>query len=66
MDEPKVCGQPCEVYSRVCGYMRPVKAWNKGKRTEYKQRLPFVQPDLTDQATVDKINASVQRRFGNF
>lgn len=34
--------QPCEVYSRVVGYLRPVKQWNKGKREEMKLRKPFV------------------------
>ena len=32
----------CEVYSRVVGYIRPVKQWNKGKLEEYKQRKEFV------------------------
>jgi ribonucleoside-triphosphate reductase len=38
------CGesQPCEVYSRVVGYLRPVQQWNKGKRAEYHQRKTFV------------------------
>ncbi len=26
------CGQKNEVYSRVCGYFRPVSDWNKGKK----------------------------------
>ncbi len=29
---------PTEVYSRVCGYFRPVNQWNKGKREEYNER----------------------------
>ncbi|MCK4300966.1 MAG: ribonucleoside triphosphate reductase, partial [Planctomycetes bacterium] len=33
--------QPCEVYSRVVGYLRPVQQWNKGKRAEYDERKPF-------------------------
>lgn len=33
--------QECEVYSRVVGYLRPVKQWNKGKIAEYKQRVLF-------------------------
>lgn len=32
------CGDECEVYSRVVGYLRPVKQWNDGKREEYKMR----------------------------
>ena len=32
---------PCEVYSRIVGYLRPVDAWNAGKRQEYRERVPF-------------------------
>ena len=34
--------QECEVYSRVVGYIRPVKQWNKGKRQEFKDRKNYV------------------------
>ena len=36
-----VKGTECEVYSRVVGYFRPVKNWNEGKQSEYKERLTF-------------------------
>jgi anaerobic ribonucleoside-triphosphate reductase len=29
------CREECEVYSRVVGYLRPVKQWNEGKREEF-------------------------------
>ena len=32
---------PCEVYSRVVGYLRLVQAWNIGKRQEFEDRVPF-------------------------
>jgi hypothetical protein len=32
---------PCEVYSRVVGYLRPVAQWNPGKQAEFAQRKPF-------------------------
>ncbi len=35
------CGEECEVYSRVVGYLRPVKYWNLGKQEEFKDRVPF-------------------------
>ncbi len=35
------CGAECEVYSRVVGYIRPVKQWNKGKKMEFKSRKTF-------------------------
>ncbi len=31
-------GTPCEVYSRVVGYLRPVQNWNKGKKEEFAMR----------------------------
>ncbi len=31
----------CEVYSRVVGYLRPVKQWNKGKQQEFSDRKMF-------------------------
>ena len=31
----------CEIYSRVVGYMRPVKQWNRGKQQEYSDRKFF-------------------------
>jgi anaerobic ribonucleoside-triphosphate reductase len=33
--------QPCEVYSRVVGYLRPVQQWNLGKQEEFKERKEF-------------------------
>lgn len=32
---------PCEVYSRVVGYFRPVQHWNDGKRQEFSDRKTF-------------------------
>lgn len=32
---------PCEVYSRIVGYLRPVQAWNQGKQQEFKDRRLF-------------------------
>jgi ribonucleoside-triphosphate reductase len=35
------CGNECEVYSRVVGYLRPVKNWNNGKQAEFEIRKTF-------------------------
>lgn len=35
------CGQPTEVYSRIVGYFRSVRLWNKGKRQEFDEREVF-------------------------
>lgn len=32
---------PCEVYSRVVGYLRPVKQWNEAKKVEFRKRKNF-------------------------
>lgn len=39
------CGDECEVFSRVVGYIRPVNQWNEGKKTEFKTRTNFVIED---------------------
>ncbi|MFH0906744.1 MAG: ribonucleoside triphosphate reductase [bacterium] len=36
-----VVEQPCEIYSRVVGYIRPVQQWHVGKRQEFKDRKVF-------------------------
>jgi anaerobic ribonucleoside-triphosphate reductase len=33
--------QPCEVYSRIVGYIRPVNQWHIGKKQEFKERKEF-------------------------
>ncbi len=35
------CGEPCEVFSRVVGYFRPVARWNDGKAEEFRDRKMF-------------------------
>ena len=35
------CGETCEVYSRVVGYLRPVSQWNDGKVEEFHLRKTF-------------------------
>ncbi|MBI5732043.1 MAG: oxidoreductase [Candidatus Magasanikbacteria bacterium] len=38
---PSLRRQPCEVYSRVVGYLRPVGQWNKGKQAEFSDRQEY-------------------------
>ena len=46
-DEYYVChdckwaGRKTEVYSRCCGYLRPVDGWNLGKRQEFSERKTY-------------------------
>jgi anaerobic ribonucleoside-triphosphate reductase len=35
------CDRETEVYSRIVGYYRPVHAWNKGKKEEFKHRKTY-------------------------
>ena len=40
-DKCPECGSETEVYSRVVGYLRPVKQWNHGKKEEFRMRKTF-------------------------
>ncbi len=48
MDQPTIPDAevkvPCEVYSRVVGYLRPVSAWNEGQQQAHQDRVPFKLP----------------------
>ncbi len=47
--------QPCEVYSRVVGYIRPVQQWHKGKQQEYGERKEFLCPsEIIGQQVLEK------------
>jgi hypothetical protein len=35
---------PCEIWTRVMGYHRPVSAFNPGKQSEYRERKCFLEP----------------------
>ncbi|MBW1898627.1 MAG: ribonucleoside triphosphate reductase, partial [Deltaproteobacteria bacterium] len=35
------CDQETEIYSRVVGYLRPVRQWNNGKQTEFRMRKTY-------------------------
>lgn len=36
--------QPCEVWTRVMGYHRPVASFNLGKKGEFAERTSFAEP----------------------
>ena len=36
--------QPCEVWTRVMGYHRPVSSFNRGKQGEHAERRFFAEP----------------------
>lgn len=35
--------QKCEVWTRVMGYYRPLSGYNKGKQSEFKERVWFTE-----------------------
>lgn len=37
---------PTEIYSRISGYYRPVRQWNKGKQAEFNERRPVKVEDI--------------------
>jgi anaerobic ribonucleoside-triphosphate reductase len=36
--------QPCEIWTRVMGYHRPVSSFNIGKQGEFHERKFFIEP----------------------
>lgn len=49
--------QPCEVWTRVMGYFRPVSAFNIGKKSEYAERVCF-----KEKIAMEKIECSNSAR----
>ena len=46
---------PCEVYSRVVGYLRPVQNWHQGKKQEFVDRKAFrVEEALRTESQTDQ------------
>ncbi len=59
------CNQETEIYSRVVGYLRPVKQWNDGKQAEYALRKTYrvesVDPELNVTVVSRPAPATAQR-----
>lgn len=51
------CNQETEIYSRVVGYLRPVKQWNDGKQAEYALRKTYRVNSIDPEAEVTVIAA---------
>lgn len=45
---PQEKRQPCEVWTRVMGYHRPVSSFNTGKKAEHAERKFFREPEKID------------------
>jgi hypothetical protein len=48
IDLPDTERTPCEVWTRVMGYHRPVSAFNPGKQSEHAERLHFREDAVRD------------------
>jgi anaerobic ribonucleoside-triphosphate reductase len=46
LDKCPDCGREVNVYSRVVGYVRPVKQWNPGKQEEFRKRKKLLDVSL--------------------
>ncbi len=40
-DTQPILRVPCEVYSRIVGYLRPIQNWHEGKQQEFGERKTF-------------------------
>jgi len=49
--------QPCERFSRVVGYIRPVQQWNEGKQAEWGDRKMF----KLNQAKAGETNSNCEK-----
>ena len=54
--------QPCEVYSRVVGYIRPVQQWHKGKQQEYGERKEFIAPGETIKEILEQPAVAISQK----
>lgn len=50
-EEQEALRQPCEVYSRVVGYIRPVAQYNDAQQEIFKDRVTFKLGGTTDGIT---------------
>ena len=44
--------QPCEVWTRVMGYHRPVQSFNTGKKGEFEERVCFTEASANAHQTI--------------
>ena len=52
-----ICDSETEVYSRVVGYLRPVKQWNNGKQAEFGMRKTYKLPSDESADNTSSINS---------
>lgn len=58
--------QPCEIWTRVMGYFRPVSEFNIGKKSEYAERVCFSEKKAVKRfADVSKTQEGAERKTEN-
>lgn len=45
---------PCEVWTRVMGYHRPISSFNIGKKGEAEERVPFTEAAIAKHLEAEK------------
>jgi ribonucleoside-triphosphate reductase len=55
---------PCEIYTRVVGYFRPVRNWNEGKSAEFDDRKEF--DEMISLDSLRKTNDFLTEKKNNF
>ncbi|CAH0052179.1 unnamed protein product [Clonostachys solani] len=50
------CGEPALVYSRIVGYFRPTRDWNRGKATEFAERKTYNYKTGLQRLETDKVD----------
>jgi len=55
-----VQGTQTEVYTRIVGYYRSLKNWNKGKRKEYNYRVPYIADNNIPDQLTDKVKPNIK------
>ena len=49
---------PCEVYSRIVGYLRPVQNWHQGKQQEFGERKTFRVPEALQREEASRLTCN--------
>lgn len=49
-----------EVYSRVCGYFRPVESWHKSKQREFELRAVLSNIDIERAVNNDERSGTIE------
>lgn len=44
---------PCEIWTRVMGYHRPLESFNRGKKSEFYARKCFTEEKIVDNLSKD-------------